>query len=90
MASSVSAKKRIRQNAKRKSRNLWRKRTMRGSLKVFEDKLQHASVDEAEAAFRDACKILDKTASKGVIHRNAAARKKSRLSARLKARKASG
>jgi small subunit ribosomal protein S20 len=89
MASSVSAKKRIRQNAKRNSRNMWRKRTMRSSLKVFEDKLLHASVDEAEAAFRSACQILDKTASKGVIHKNAAARKKSRLSARLKARKQS-
>ncbi len=44
----------------------------------------HASYDEAQAAFRETCQLLDRTAGKGVIHKNTAARKKSRLSKRLK------
>lgn len=84
MAHSLSAKKRIRQSLKRQARNRWRMRTLRLSLKTFEDKMLHASYDEAQTAFRDACKLLDRTASKGVIHKNTAARKKSRLSKRLK------
>lgn len=86
MAHSLSAKKRIRQNVKRRARNRWRKGTMRESLKQFEEQLQHGSPEEARAAFAEACKILDRTAGKGVIHKNMAARKKSRLNKRLKAR----
>ena len=85
MASSPSAKKRIRQNLKHRARNRWRKRTLKDALKEFEDKLIHSEVKDAEGAFRVACKVLDRTAQKGVIHRNTASRKKSRLSARLKA-----
>ena len=48
--------------------------------------LLHGSVDEAQAALRTACSVIDKSAGKGVIHRNTAARSKSRLTARLKAR----
>ncbi|TVQ78740.1 MAG: 30S ribosomal protein S20 [Phycisphaeraceae bacterium] len=84
MAHSLSAKKRIRQALKRQARNRWRMRTLRVSLKTFEEKMLHASYDEAQAAYRDACKILDRTASKGVLHKNTAARKKSRLNKRLK------
>lgn len=87
MASSLSAKKRIRQNEKRRSRNRWRLRALRTSLKDLEDKLIHSGYEDCSAAFKQACKILDRTAGKGVIHKNTAARKKSRLSARLKAKR---
>lgn len=87
MAHSLSAKKRIRQNTKRKARNRWRKGNLREAVKAFTQAVQHGSVDEAESAFRTACSVIDKTAGKGVIHRNTAARKKSRLSARLLAKK---
>lgn len=87
MASSLSSKKRIRQNLKRKSRNRWRLRTMRGAIKDFLDKVVHGSVDDAAASFRTASKIIDRSAQKGVIHKNQASRRKSRLSARLKAKK---
>lgn len=87
MAHSVSARKRIRQNIKNRSRNLWRLRTLRTSLKTLEDTLVHGKYEEAEKAFRTACQVLDKTAGKGVIHKNTAARKKSRMSARLKAKR---
>jgi small subunit ribosomal protein S20 len=85
MAHSLSAQKRVRQNAAAKARNRWRLGTLRDALKTLEDKFLHADAAGAKTAFAAACQLLDKTASKGVIHKNTAARKKSRLSARLKA-----
>ena len=85
MAHTNSAKKRIRQNLKRRSRNRWRIRTMREAIKAFNSALATGKTDEAQSAFREASKIVDKTAQKGVIHRNQAARRKSRMNARLKA-----
>jgi small subunit ribosomal protein S20 len=87
MASSISSKKRIRQNAKRRARNRWRSRTMREAVKEFLDKIAHGSATDAATAFQAASKIIDRTAQRGVIHRNQAARRKSRLSAKLRAKK---
>jgi small subunit ribosomal protein S20 len=87
MAHSLSALKRIRQNAKRRARNRWRLAGMREAMKTFTDKLAHGSLEEATAAFRAAARVVDRTAQKGVIHKNQAARRKSRMSARLKAKK---
>jgi small subunit ribosomal protein S20 len=84
MAHSLSAKKRIRQNIKSRARNRWRKTALRTSVKEFEERVLHGTQDEAKVAFHKACRLLDKSASKGVIHRNTAARKKSRLANRLK------
>ncbi len=83
MAHSNSAKKRIRQNMKRRALNRWRLRNMRVAIKEFEDSI--ADKGDAVAAYRKAASIIDRTAQKGVIHRNQAARRKSRLNARLKA-----
>jgi len=88
MAHSPSAAKRIRQNHARAARNRWRMRAVRDALKLIEDKLIHASFAECQEPFRKACQLLDKTASKGVIHKNTAARRKSRLANRMKAKKA--
>jgi small subunit ribosomal protein S20 len=90
MAHSLSAKKRIRQNEKAHARNKWRLRTMREAVKTFRDKLAHGSVEEAAKAMQECAKIVDRTAAKGVIHKNQAARRKSRMSAALKARKSGG
>jgi small subunit ribosomal protein S20 len=87
MAHSLSAQKRVRQNLTSRARNRWRLRTMRDAVKAFRDKLVHGSVEEATTAMRACAKIVDKTAAKGVIHKNQAARRKSRMSAALKARK---
>lgn len=87
MAHSVSARKRIRQNERHRSRNRWRLRTLRDALKNLDEKLLHASYEEAQGAFRTAAALLDKTAQKGVIHKKTAARRKSRLSTRVKAMK---
>ncbi len=87
MASTVSAKKRIRQNATRRARNRWRLKSLREALKDLDDKIIHSSYDEAKASYDKAAQLLDKTASKGVIHKNTAARKKSRMNAKVKAMK---
>lgn len=86
MAHSLSAKKRIRQNLKRRARNRWRMKAMKTAIKEYLDKLAHGSIEDAQKAFREASSLIDRTAQKGVIHRNQAARRKSRLNARLKAK----
>ncbi len=83
MAHSVSARKRIRQNATRRARNRWRVRNMRTAVKAFRDRLAKGTIDEAREALRVAGSQIDKTAQKGVIHKNAAARAKSRMNAAL-------
>jgi small subunit ribosomal protein S20 len=88
MANTISAKKRIRQNETHRRRNRWRLRAMRLAMRDLREKILHGSVQETEEAFKATCAIIDKTASKGAIHKNTAARKKSRLSARVKAKKA--
>jgi len=86
MAHSASARKRIRQNEKRRARNRWRLRTMRSAIKDFRTKLAHNDLDGAKEALRECQKVIDRTAQKGVIHKNQANRRKSRLNAALKAR----
>jgi small subunit ribosomal protein S20 len=86
MAHSNSAKKRIRQNEANRARNRWRMTSMRTSIKDLGEKMLHGTAAEAQEAFKAACKIIDRTAAKGVIHKNQAARRKSRLAARLKAK----
>lgn len=87
MAHSLSAEKRIRQNVMHRARNRWRLTTMREAIKEFQEKLLHGSIEQATEAFRACSRVIDRTAQKGVIHKNQAARRKSRLSARLKAKK---
>jgi small subunit ribosomal protein S20 len=74
--------KRNRQNEKRRLRN----RAVRSELRTREKAAIAAAGGEGEAeALRQTIKRIDKAASAGVIHKNTAARKKSRLSARIKA-----
>tara|TARA_Y100001933_G_scaffold20379_1_gene17602 strand:- start:1171 stop:1443 length:273 start_codon:yes stop_codon:yes gene_type:complete len=90
MANTESAKKRVRQNVKRRALNRWRMRNMRTAIKAFDKALANGELDNAASAFKTASAVVDKTAQKGVIHRNQAARRKSRMSARLKKAKAAG
>jgi len=87
MPTTKSAKKRLRQNVARRARN----RATRSLLKTHVRKVREAvtagKADEADAALRLAAKKLDQAAAHGVIHANAAARLKSRLSAAIKAAK---
>lgn len=86
MAHSNSAKKRIRQNITNRARNRWRIKNMRVAIKGFEDALVTGSNEDATTAFRSAAATVDRTAQVGVIHRNQAARRKSRMNSRLKAK----
>ncbi len=86
MAHSLSAKKRIRQNAKNAARNRWRMRSLRDAAKDFHEKMLHGSVEDATTSFRSLRKLYDSSAGRGIVHKNHAARHKSRLSARLKAK----
>ena len=83
MAHSTSARKRVRQNISARSRNRWRLRAMRESIKHFQDRLAHGTVDETRAALNAAQKLIDRTAQKGVIHRNQAARRIKRMAGHL-------
>ncbi|MEK6700971.1 MAG: 30S ribosomal protein S20 [Planctomycetota bacterium] len=84
MAHSNSARKRIRQNVKAKALNRWRIKAMRDAMKEFSDKILHGTADEAKAAYVVCQKVIDRTAQKGVIHKNQAARRKSRMVVKLK------
>ena len=85
MAHSLSAKKRIRQSIKRRAHNRARKETIKESVKTFAAAVTAGAFDKAETAFREVTKRLDKVAAKGTIHKNTAARKRSRLAKRLNA-----
>lgn len=87
MAHSLSAKKRIRQNEAARARNRWRMKTVREAIKELQEKIVHGSQAEADELFKKMCSSIDRAAGQGVIHKNTAARTKSRLSARVKAKK---
>ena len=88
MPTTKSAKKRLRQNVVRRASN----RSTRSTLKTLIRRVREAIAagDAAKAAtdFRVAARKLDQAAGTGVLHRNSAARTKSRLSAAIKAMKA--
>ena len=87
MPNSESAKKRVRQNAKRQSLNRWRKRRIKDATRSFQEALQSQDVNKAEESFRTTCGLLDRIACTSTMHRNTAARRKSRLARRLNALK---
>lgn len=83
MANHKSALKRIRSNEKKRQRNrVWRSRT-RTETKQADAAIQAGDVEEARQATIEAIRVLDKAANKGVLHKNNAARRKSRLMKRL-------
>jgi small subunit ribosomal protein S20 len=88
MAHSLSAKKRIRQNDKARARNRWRRSRIKDTTKAFLTAVTAGDVPQAEETLKAATKTLDKIAATGTIHKNTAARRKSRLAARMKALKA--
>ncbi len=83
MPNTASAKKRVRQNAKRRALNHWRKRRVKEQVRSFLNAVQAQDVATAETEFRKVCGVLDKVACTSTLHRNTAARRKSRLNRRL-------
>lgn len=78
-----SALKANRQNIKRRQHNRALRSRLRTALKAIRGLLDRKDVDGARAALSRTVSIVDKMATKGIIHRNTAARYKSRLSTRL-------
>ena len=85
MPSSNSAKKRMRLNAKQRLRNRARKSAMRNQIKRVVAAVNEGDLDRARGEFQLAAKKLDQAAAKNIIHKNAAARLKSRLARRVNA-----
>jgi small subunit ribosomal protein S20 len=83
MANHLSALKRARQTEKRTARNRANTSQLRTALRKFRQTLQPGKQADAKAAFAGTVSAIDKAVKKGVIHKNTAARYKSRLSARL-------
>ena len=88
MAHSLSAKKRVRQNLKRRARNRARKESIKESVKGFVSALASGDLKKAEAELKSTTQKLARVATKGTIHKNTAARKRSRLTKRLNAARA--
>lgn len=85
MANIKSAKKRAIQAEKRRQHNASRRSMMRTSIKKVIAAIAAGNKEAAQEAFTAAAPILDRMATKGLIHKNKAARHKSRLSAQIKA-----
>jgi len=86
LANTSSALKRMRQNDRRRLRNRTVRSKVRTAVKTARTALGAAGTD-AGTLVTDAIRALDKAVSKGVVHRNTAARKKSALARRLTAAK---
>lgn len=87
MPNTKSAKKRLRQNVERRARNRSMRTAVKTQVRKVREAVQAADVETAEVEFRLAAKKLDRAGARNVIHCNAAARLKSRLSARIRALK---
>jgi small subunit ribosomal protein S20 len=84
LANTRSARKRIRQNEKRRLRNRAVRSAVRSSVKNAREALGGKSA-ESTTAVREAIRALDRAVTQGIIHRNTAARRKSALARRLNA-----
>ncbi|MCC6598691.1 MAG: 30S ribosomal protein S20 [Alphaproteobacteria bacterium] len=87
MANHASARKRIRRNARRADINKSRMSRIRTFIKKVESALGEGQADNAAEAFKNVQPEISRGVAKGLIHKNTAARKLSRLSARIKALK---
>jgi small subunit ribosomal protein S20 len=85
MANTVSAKKMTRKIAKRTAINRSRRSRMRTFIRKVEEAIASGNPTEAEAALRAAQPELMRAAQKGIVHKNMASRKVSRLAHRIKA-----
>ena len=83
MASHASALKAHRQNIVRRDRNRQMRTRLRAALRSIRTAIDGGDPEKVKDALRDTISLVDKMAAKGVIHRNAAGRYKSRLAGRV-------
>ena len=85
LANSSQAKKRAKQNERRRKQNSSQRSMVRTCLKKVDAAVKQGDFNHAAAAFADAVPVIDRMADKGIIHKNKAARHKSRLNCKVKA-----
>lgn len=84
MANSKQAEKRARQAVKLRSQNMSQRSTLRTAIKKVQAAVAGGDKAAAQAAFKETVSTIDQIADKRIIHKNKAARHKSRLSAAVK------
>ena len=85
MANSPQARKRARQNNRRRELNVGMRSMMRTELKKVLKAMDTGDKSAAQAAYKVAMPVIDRMADKKLLHKNKAARHKSRLNARIRA-----
>ena len=85
MANSPQAKKRARQAEKRRTLKTGQRSTVRTVIKKVIAAVDAGDAEKAQAAYKAAVPVIDRMADKGVLHKNKAARHKSRLNTTVKA-----
>jgi small subunit ribosomal protein S20 len=85
VANSPQAKKRARQAVKRRTHNASLRSLVRTVIKKVDAAVGSGDAEAAKAAYGNAIPVIDRMADKGIIHKNKAARHKSRLNAQVKA-----
>ena len=85
MANIQSAKKRVRQSATRRLRNTSQRSFLRSQIKKVVVAIQEGDKTIAQAAYQEAVPVIDSMINKGLIHRNKAARHKSRMNKQIHA-----
>lgn len=85
MANTKQAKKRARQAEKRRIHNVSRRSMLRSQIKKVLTAIEAKNSAQAKEAFAAAVPVIDRMANKGIIHKNKAARHKSRLAAKINA-----
>ena len=84
MANTAQAKKRARQAEKHRQHNMSMRSQLRTSIKKIHGAIATNDKNAADSSYREAQPIIDKMVSKGLIHKNKAARHKSRINAQIK------
>ena len=85
MANTKSAEKAARQAEKHRARNIALRSRMRTAIRAVTSAVAAGNKQAAEASYREAAPLIDTLVNKQIIHRNKAARHKSRLAARVRA-----
>ncbi|MBE9540535.1 MAG: 30S ribosomal protein S20 [Proteobacteria bacterium] len=85
MANSPQAKKRARQAEKRRTLKTGQRSTVRTVIKKVIAAVDAGDAEKAQAAYNAAVPVIDRMADKGILHKNKAARHKSRLNTHVKA-----
>jgi len=85
LANTAQSRKRARQAEKHRQRNASYRSMFRTFVKKVLIAVKAGDKEKAQEAYKGAVAVIDKTASKGLIHKNKAARHKSRLNARIRA-----